>query len=67
MQERYALLYDDGSNTVLAEGTTLGEAQDERRMADDGETDPAKMTKLATVEFSVKQIIHDPTAAVKHG
>ncbi|MBM3578705.1 MAG: hypothetical protein FJX40_13875 [Alphaproteobacteria bacterium] len=49
MSVHLALLYSDGSMGVLSPGATLDQAEKDRAFADEGERDPARLTKIARV------------------
>lgn len=62
MSEHLALLYSDGSLGVLRPGAAIEQAERDRAFSDDGERDPAHMTKIARVEVTVLEIIDAPIA-----
>lgn len=58
---RLALLFSDGTLSVLREGISLTRAHDERDYTDIGEIDPDRRTKLVRVFIEVEATIEDPT------
>ena len=63
MNARLALIYPDGSITVLSETMGVDAAFDEAELADRGETDPAQFTKIARVELKFLEMIDAPPTA----
>jgi hypothetical protein len=60
MIERLALIYPDGSITVLGESTGIDAARNEAELADRGERDPACLTKIARIELKLLEIVDEP-------
>lgn len=58
---RLAIVFSDGSVSILTDNTSVEAAHHQRKDCDRGETNPKRLSKVAEVQFQVVKIISNPT------
>jgi hypothetical protein len=60
-EKRLALMFCDGSMTVLSPDVSLSEARREALSCDENQTDPALMTRLARIWIGEPETLETPS------